>query len=161
MRYQSGFTLLELLIALAVIAIVTSVTVTGIGDISSKKEIQNSWKELKIVLYNLKNEAMRRSRTTRIEVTQDGDNYFISTYVSTVHTKSCNNAMVANNILTDQPFNIPKSYTLNGNAMVTDICFYRDGSSTGGTFIFTPDNVADTSWILTITKSTGKINVDN
>ncbi len=156
-----GFTLLELIITLAVIAIVTVVASSPALDSSNaQKTFTNTFNSLQGELSKARNEAMMRNTTTRMVITSSGGVYTINTYYSAAATSTCSSGAVGNALDSNVNLKVHSKYQLTGAAM-GNICFYRDGSSSGGTLTLAPITVTTglKTATITVTIATGYLDV--
>lgn len=156
-----GFTLLELLVTLAVIAIIVTVANTPDLELSSaKKSFLNTSQTLQTELSNLRNEAMMRNTTTRMVMTSSAGVYTITTYYSASPTTTCTSA-VGTQLVAAHNISVNVLYNITGATAMANTCFYRDGTSSGGVFTISPITVSTLlkSSVITITIATGYLDV--
>jgi type IV fimbrial biogenesis protein FimT len=70
MRRQRGLTLVELMMTLAVVAILAALAVPSMGDIIARNRLKGAAERLKSELFQLRSEAIARNRTIRLSVTR-------------------------------------------------------------------------------------------
>lgn len=154
-----GFTLLEFLVTLAIIAVVTTVTLPAYNSWTEGKSFDNLFNDLTYELRELSNMAQIQNTTTKIIISEAGGIYTLSTFISSAPTTTCTSAgtwTADKSVIMD----IPSTYQITGNGM-DSTCFYRDGSSSGGNFIISPidgSSSGDTATI-TVTIATGYLDV--
>jgi len=159
MLSQKGVTLLELLIALVIIGLVFSATSRfGMDGMSTKKTAQNSANFLREELFNIKNTALSQNTTTRMEITDAAGVYTMTTYYSNAPTSNCSSAGAWTQIK-QQEIEVHSTYEITGSA-ITSTCFFRNGSSSGGSLAFAPvDGASGKSYNFDIIVATGFIDV--
>ncbi|PIR39386.1 MAG: hypothetical protein COV35_02395 [Alphaproteobacteria bacterium CG11_big_fil_rev_8_21_14_0_20_39_49] len=160
MSYKRGYTLLELLVTIAIIASVIAVgSGTGIGNLNTKKTAQNTYKELRDQLATLRNHAMSKNTTAKIVITQVGSTYTMTLSYSAAPTNNCPSTGAWTTIQTKQ-IDVHTNYGITGTAFTNNLCFYRDGSSSGGAYIVAPvSGATGTTYTLDVTIATGYIDV--
>jgi len=161
MSNNKGYTLLELLVTIAIIASVIAIgSGSGIGEIRQKKTAQNTQKELRDQLATIRNHATSKNTTTRLVITQTGSTYSIGLQSASAITSDCNSTSVTWQVIQLKEIDVHANYSITGTAFVNDLCFFRDGSSTGGNYIIAPvSGATGTTYTLDITLATGYIDV--
>ena len=160
MSKNKGYTLLELLVTIAIIGSVIAVgSGTGIGNLNAKKTAQNTYKELRDQLATLRNHAMSKNTTGRIAFTQSGSTYTMTLTYSASPTTTCSSAGSWTTIQT-KDIDVHSNYDITGSAFTNSLCFYRDGSSSGGSYVVAPvSGATGTTYTLDVTIATGYIDV--
>ena len=160
MSNNKGYTLLELLVTVAIIGSVIAVgSGTGIGDLNTKKTAQNTYKELRDQLATLRNHAMSKNTTARMIVTQSGSTYTMTLAYSSAPTTTCPTSGTWTTIQTKE-IDVHVNYSIAGTAFTNNLCFYRDGSSSGGSYTIAPvSGASGTTYTLDVTIATGFIDV--
>ncbi|MCE3232247.1 MAG: hypothetical protein K0R98_504 [Rickettsiaceae bacterium] len=137
MSKQQGFTLLELLVTLAILVVVTTVGIrTTLNNKSSAKSAQNTATMLKDELSLLKDKALSMNTTARMVITNTGGIYTMNTYTSSAPTSACTAAGTWTLVIS-RTLDVNSKYQITGTGL-SNLCFYRDGSSSGGIFIVSP-----------------------
>ncbi len=161
MRRQQGFTLLELIIVLAVIGLVSTVVGTGMENWTTKKTYKNTYDQLVYEINTAKGTAQLRSTTSRITTagTAGGD-YTVTMYISATPVTTCSTAG-AWTLVSTKTVEGSLSYQITGTGIDNDMCFYRDGTSNGGTFVISPIEASTTltTATITVTIATGFLDV--
>jgi prepilin-type N-terminal cleavage/methylation domain-containing protein len=166
-----GFTLLELLVALAILAIVITVARSPDLDMSNAKtSFQNTTQTLKSSLSTLRNQALSMGTTTRMAIAANNGVYTITTFSSPAPVNNCTNAGAWTQ-LSSNVINVHGLYQITGAAMA-NTCFYRDGTSSGGVFTIAPillgitpqaqsnaENTQLKQAVITVTIATGYLDV--
>lgn len=161
MTRQGGYTLLELLVTIAIVGSILAVTAgTGMTDLSQRKTAQNTYKELRDELATANNTATSRNTTAKVIVNVDSSNiYTITTQVSSAPTTTCTTSGSWSTV-SSKTLDVHNNYSITGSSMSTSLCFYRDGSSSGGTYVVSPNSgVSGTTYTFTISIATGYIDV--
>jgi prepilin-type N-terminal cleavage/methylation domain-containing protein len=131
---KNGFTILELVVVMAIIATATVALYPTLSNISSRKDFEHNIKTFQTEFANTRLNAFSRGVTTRINTSRSGDVYTITSYASNSNPTSCSTAGTwtqLNSVAVDVNANFQVTGTALGN-----VCFYRDGTSTGGGFTF-------------------------
>jgi len=90
MKKTAGFTLIEMLIVLAILAIIATLTAPSLGLIAEKNSIRSVAERIKSDLQWTRTEAIKRSQNLTVSYNQAGGCYGISTLVLTSPiTASC------------------------------------------------------------------------
>jgi prepilin-type N-terminal cleavage/methylation domain-containing protein len=148
MKKQTGFTLLELIVTVAIVGIVFVVGArTSMTNSSKKKAQQNTATTITNTLSTQRNQALSRNTTSRMTITSAAGVYTMNTYVSTAATTTCSSAGTWT-LLKTETISVDALYQITGSGMA-NTCFYRDGSSSGGQFVVSP--ITSTSETKTIT----------
>ena len=160
MSNYKGYTLLELLVTIAIIASVVAIgSGTGIGNLNTKKTAQNTYKELRDQLATLRNHAMSKNTTAKMVITQTGSTYTMTLSYSSTPTTNCPSTGTWTTIQSKE-IDVHTNYSITGNAFTNDLCFYRDGSSSGGSYLVAPvSGATGTTYTLDVTIATGFIDV--
>jgi prepilin-type N-terminal cleavage/methylation domain-containing protein len=161
MKKQRGFTLLELIVTLAILAVVLTVGMRMTSQTMVRhKSAKNAVTSILEELTTAQSASLSRSTTARVVVTNNGNyTYTITKYASAAPTTTCSSAGTWSTIST-ATISLNQNYQIGGTGL-TNTCFYRDGSSSGGTFIVLPtvvDASAKTTTI-TLTIATGFLDV--
>lgn len=158
---QKGFTLLELLVTMCIIgAVYTVAAQSGLANWGKKKSSVNTATFLKNELATLKDHALSKSTTTRMVVSLTANGYTLTTYYSSSPTTSCSSAGSWTIIQNAASIDIHSNYQITGSGM-TNTCFYRDGSSSGGTFVVSPSasGTSDKTYTVDISIATGYVTI--
>ncbi len=158
--YNKGFTLLEMLITFAIIGVLALAAASyNVVSSQAKKSFINTYKTLQEQLDNLRYEALARSTTTRMVVTEGTGDFTITSYYSSTATTSCSSAG-SWTVLSTRTVDISNKYGISGTGM-SNSCFYRDGSSSGGDFVIAPAVAGDglKTATITLTIATGYLDV--
>lgn len=131
---NKGFTILELIVVLAVIATASVVVYPSISKTASRKDFVNSVKTFQTELSNTRLNAFSRGVTTRINTSQSGDVYTVTSYYSNSNPTSCA-ASGTWTQLNSVAVDVNSNFQVSGSG-IGNICFYRDGTSSGGSFSF-------------------------
>ena len=83
MKKTAGFTLIEMLIVLAILAIIATLTAPSLGLIVEKNAIRSVAERIKLDLQWTRTEAIKRSRNLTVYFNKDGGCYGISTKILT------------------------------------------------------------------------------
>ena len=83
MKKTAGFTLIEMLIVLAILAIIATLTAPSLGLIVEKNAIRSVAESIKLDLQWTRTEAIKRSQDLTVSYNQAGGCYGISTQVLT------------------------------------------------------------------------------
>lgn len=130
--YQSGFTLLELLVVFGIIAVSAIFTAPYLQDWNKRSSFENSVSEIVTLLYQVKNESFLKSTTTKIVANKDGDNYDFEIFEASTPITDCA-ATTTWTEISDNEVSFNSKFEILESSL-TDICFFRDGTSTGGTY---------------------------
>lgn len=136
MNYKStsGFTLLELLVVMAIVGTATIALYPAYASLSTRKDFQSNLSDFETVLASTRLQAFSRDTTTRITTVKSGDSYMLTSYASSAPTSTCSTAGTWQQMATTRvDMNIRFVVTGTG---IGNICFFRDGTSTGGNFAF-------------------------
>jgi len=157
---QMGFTLLELILVVAVLAALLTLAGPAFDRWQAKKDFSNSHQLLAQELSQLRMLSSMRNTTTRMNLTQVGDVYTINTFTAALPVTTCNDS---GTWVSEKSFtmSINDAHELIGTAVNTHICFYRDGGASGGTFTLQQKGgTTDINPVnLTIILATGAIDV--
>ncbi len=131
---QQGYTLLELIITMAILGIAARFMLPGIDDWQTKRSFRNLVAEVEQDIFGAREQAEALNTTTRLLTTRLGDSYTFTVFSSSVPTAVCNAAGVWNQVST-RTETYPTRFELTG-AGVGNVCFYRDGTASGGVYTF-------------------------
>lgn len=136
--FNKGFTLLELLVVLAIIATATSFLYPSFSSVSIRKGFQADVKSFEAEISNARLQAFSRGTTVRVNTVKNGDEYILTTLASDSPTNSCGTAgtwvqISRNTVEMNSNFNVT-------GTGIGNICFYRDGTSNGSAFNFAQKN---------------------
>lgn len=136
--YKSGFTLLELVVVLAIIATATAFLYPAFAEVSTRKNFQANVKAFETEISNARLQAFSRGTTVRVNTVQSGNNYTITTFASNTPVSTCGTggtwAQISSNTI-----ELNSQFSVTGSGL-GNICFYRDGTSTGSAFNFAQKN---------------------
>jgi prepilin-type N-terminal cleavage/methylation domain-containing protein len=133
-----GFTLLELLVVLAIIATATSFLYPAFTEVSTRKNFQANVKAFETEMSNARLQAFSRGTTVRVNTVKDGDEYIITTFASNVPVRTCGTGGTWSQIASTT-VEMNSNFNITGTG-IGNICFYRDGTSTGSAFNFAQKN---------------------
>lgn len=137
MSLNKGFSLLEMVVTLAVMGAAAGLVYSGMDGWSVKKSYKNLFNNLRYELSNLRNQAMSRDTTTRMLLQNNSGVYTITTYASSTPTTTCSTTGTWTQISSSN-LDINSAYQITGSGVGTNLCFYRDGSSSGASFVISP-----------------------
>jgi prepilin-type N-terminal cleavage/methylation domain-containing protein len=159
MRRHDGFTVLELLVTIGVIALVVAVVAPNYSDWSAKRSFMTTYNELRNELSDMRSTSMSRNTTSRLNLQFSNGVYIITSYISPSPVSGCNPLGTWTQLYTRQ-LNVHSFYQIIGSGVGGDICFYRDGGSSGAQYNITPISVAGLpSANITVTIATGYLDV--
>lgn len=155
---NTGLTVLELLITLAIIAIVAT-TAPNFFSWTKRYGYKNTYHHLEQTLSSLRSEALSQNTSTRLVVENNGNAYTLHSYVTPTPVSSCDSSGGWTD-LSSEALSIPSSFQVTGDG-VSGVCFYRDGSASGGTFNITQKNGGTDigSATITVIVATGYLDV--
>ena len=158
MKRRDGYTILELLVTIAILALIAAIINPDFGTWVKRQSFANSFDDLYSNLMTVKSEAMTRGTTSRINLTLQVDGtYTISGYVSALPTPTCSSGAVAIQLFSRE-LSVPSGYQVTGNG-VGNVCFYRDGSSTGGQYVYDDGGAGTGTGSISISVATGYLDV--
>lgn len=160
MQKQQGFTLLELIITIAIIGIVFVVgSQSGLSQWATKGEAKNTLATMLSEIGLLKDESLNRNTTTRMTLVNSSGTYTLTKFFSAAPTTTCSSAGSWTQI-SSREIDMSAQYEITGTAMA-NLCFYRDGTSSGGTFSIAPTDIGSQhkTYDLEVTIATGFIDV--
>ncbi len=154
-----GFTLLELIVVISIVAIAMTMGAPSYDGWATKKDLNNSYKKLLSELSNLRNEAFLRNTTMRM-VVSSGGGYQMTAYAADTPVSACNAGSATWDEVLDAELALDDHFQITGSG-VGSVCFYRDGTSSGGQYIFSQvDGGSDRGYVaLEVTIATGFIDV--
>ncbi len=158
-RPDSGFTVLELLIVVAIIGTLAVFVLPGIDTWTAKRSYRNLYHDLVTQLAEARSEAQIRATTLRVLTSRNGDNYTVTTFFSPAPVANCNAAGVWTQ-LSQVTLEAPTLFEITGNG-IGNVCFYRDGSASGGQYnVVQKDGGNDIGGAaVTVTIATGYLDV--
>jgi len=139
---QAGFTLLELLVVVAIMATLSVFATPVFQDWGTKRSFDSSVKEIASALKKARNESGSRDLTVRVLTSRSDDTYTITSYTLDSNLASCDTSLNWTQ-LEQKTINMNSNYLITGSG-VGNICFYRDGSSSGGNFSINPKATGST-----------------
>jgi prepilin-type N-terminal cleavage/methylation domain-containing protein len=131
-KYEQGFTLLELLAVLAIIATVSLFGLPAIQEWNAKKSFGKSVNEFYSGLSRARLEALEKNTVTKIVTTRNSDTYTVISYNNSSASAACNAAGGWTQI-ESMTVNMNSNFEVTGSGIGT-VCFYRDGTSSGGIY---------------------------
>jgi prepilin-type N-terminal cleavage/methylation domain-containing protein len=131
---ELGFSLLELMVSIAIIATIITFTVPNFQNWSVKRSYKNTLEDLEYFLSESRNEVFTRNSTIRVSVSQSGDSYSFTRFISATPTTTCSSAGSWTEIVT-RVISVNSRFQITGDSIGTNLCFFRDGSSSGGEYI--------------------------
>jgi hypothetical protein len=158
---EAGFTLLELLITLAIIAVILALANSPDLEMSNAKtSFKNSSQTLQTALSNLRNQSLSLGTTTRMNISLTGGVYNITTYASTTPVTGCTSTGIWTQLSSSQ-VKLHSLYKITGTNAMANMCFYRDGTASGGTLTILPIAPGTTlkSAVINVTIATGYLDV--
>lgn len=129
---QRGFTVLELMISLAIIGIVIAIVKPNLTQSKIKKEFRNSFQEIVDHLKTARIESITRNTTTRVLLTGTAGNYTMTAFFSASPTTTCD-ASGTWTQLYSHTLSLSDRFVITGTG-VGNVCFYRDNSSNGADY---------------------------
>lgn len=159
MQHTDGYTLMELLITIAIVAVVATLVSPALDSWSNRKSYKNTYKQIRDELVETRHEALTRNTTGRMVLAENSGTYTITSYYSASPTTTCTTAGSWTQI-DSFTVDVPDAYQISGTGMA-NTCFYRDGSASGGSFSITPVDSSSglDSATITVTMSTGYLDV--
>ncbi len=141
MRYKTknGFTLLELMVVLAIIATATIFAIPNFKQWQVRDSLENSIKEIYSNIVEARLSAFALNTTTRVNISKTNNIYTISVYELDVPTITCNPSLAGWSQLKTSQLKLNENFDISGSG-IGNICFYRDGSSSGGVLNFAEVN---------------------
>lgn len=129
---SSGFTILELLVVLAIIGTLSVLGTPVFQNWNTKSSFESAINDLYSSLTSARLDSFARGVSVRVNTTKSDDQYTITSYYLDSSIASCDLGQ-------SWTQNEQKVINLNSNFVITgsglgNICFYRDGTSTGGNF---------------------------
>lgn len=127
MKQHSGFTLIELMITLAVLAIVLGIAMPAISDFAIKQRVSSKTNEMMLSLAFARSEALKLNRDVRVmPSTATAAGWSDGWCVGPATINSCNHAEVVRVFSSTNGVSITSSGIANPPVLV----FRRDGTST-------------------------------
>lgn len=158
MKRHDGYSIVELLVVLGILALIAGFVLPNIGDSVKKYEFRNSYRTLIEQISTVKSEAITRNTTSRLSLQQVAGVYTLTAYVTPTPVANCNGSNPWTQIST-MTLDVPREFQITGSG-VGDICFYRDSSSTGGQYVYDDGAANIGSATITIAIATGYLDVD-
>ncbi len=155
----AGFTLLELMAVLSIIAVVSLFGLPAFQDWNAKRSFQRSINDIYSSLSRGKMEALTRNITTKVNTSQSGDAYTLTTYYNATAVTNCSTTTgwTSLDVLTT---NLNSNFQITGTG-IGDVCFFRDGTSSGATYTISQKNGQTDlgSGVISVILATGFIDV--
>lgn len=155
MKRHDGFTLLELLVTLAIITLISAIIGPNFDEWVKKQTFRNGYDELRLRLSMLRSEALSRNTTSRMQLQQVGDAYVLTGYVAPLPVADCNPGGTWVEVSSEE-IEFPDGYIIEADE---NVCFYRDGSSSGAQYDIDDDEMGIGSASITVTIATGYLDV--
>ncbi len=137
---NSGFTLLELLAVIAIIATASLFAMPAFQEWNAKRSFDRTVNDLYSYVTAARLQAFTKATTIRVSVSANGDNYTVVSYSNSSSSSTCTTAsgwtQLQSNVIT-----VDSNFQITGNG-IGSVCFYRDGSSSGGIYNVTQKNGA-------------------
>lgn len=130
----SGYTLMELIITVGIIAVMAKFTMAGMENWTARSKFSNTLGNLERVLIVARQEAEARNTTVRVLTVRTGDNYTFTTYKNndTPATSVCDGSG-SWTVLSTSTEEVSAHFEITGNG-VGHTCFFRDGTASSRTF---------------------------
>lgn len=138
-KINKGFTVLELTVVMAIIATASLVAVPTAKNWMVRNSLENAVAEFYSKLSETRISSFNLNTTTRIQTTKAGNNYTLSIYSLPTATNNCDASAVGWSLVNSRVVTLDGNFNIAGSG-IGNICFYRDGSSSGGAFSFTEVN---------------------
>lgn len=148
------------MVTVAIIGIIAlTAAISGMGGLSQSKTAQNTSKELRDNLAELRNHATSKGRTARMVLSFANGGYTMNTSYSAGATDPCNSSGTWTTIQGSKNIKVHSNYNIDPTFVM--ICFSRDGSASGTlSFNVAPNaGITGTTYTLTTTAATGFIDV--
>lgn len=130
---ENGLTLLELIITMAIVAVVIAFAGPNLGDNRIKKEFKNYYDTVRQKIADTRNTALGGGTTGRLLVSKDEDEYTLTIFRADTPTTVCDASgswtQVNSFVLT-----LNTRFEITGTGVDNNTCFYRDNTASGGTF---------------------------
>lgn len=135
-KREKGLTLLELIITLAIISVVIVFAVPNLEDTKIKKEFRGYYDLLNQMIVTARITAIGQSNTVRFLVEKNNDEYTLTVllYDGPDPIGPCNNTGTWTQI-NQQVATLNSRFEITGNRVGTNLCFFRDNSSNGGSYV--------------------------
>ncbi len=117
---------------MAIIATASILAIPYFQEWGAKKSFEKSINEIYSELSQTRLEAFSRGTTTRITTSRDNDEYTLIMYYNDTPVDNCA-AAGGWNVIKTTALEFDTHFEATGSG-IGNICFYRDGTSTGGAF---------------------------
>ncbi|MCH2037428.1 MAG: prepilin-type N-terminal cleavage/methylation domain-containing protein [Rickettsiales bacterium] len=160
-KRENGFTLLELIITLAIIATVTVFAIPNLENTKIKREFRGYYELLNQLIVTARITAIGQGNTARLLVERDNDEYTMTVllYAGPDPIGPCNDTGTWTQI-DQQIITLNTRFEITGNRVGTNLCFFRDNSSNGGGYVIEQKDDGTDFGIsnINIAQATGYIN---
>ena len=141
MRKDTGFSLLELMVVIGIIAILSTIAIPGIIQWLPKHRVGNAARDVKSTLEFARSRAISSNTTVRVDFDWDDDNLTVVEVVDSVET-------------TLRTRQLPDDVDLQANGLVSPVTFnghgFAPGSSGGVVVVNTSDNTLSRNITLSV-----------
>lgn len=148
------------MVVVAIIGTATLFAVPTIKDWQVRNSLNESIDEIYSSLVETKQLAYAKNTTSRILVTKSGSSYTINIYSLPTPSSACDSSLATWVTSTTRTFTLNSNFNITGSG-IGNICFYRDGSSSGGAFSFSKvvNGAYDMGADITVVIATGFIDL--